>query len=205
MSLFNVWKPSNILALKFLQIIDGMNELHTTEAGKRAHYAFENTCNHGDIKCWVLKQYLFDTLVTPMLLHWVEEWGGSIPKFTWKEFENVQKHFLTKFLQVKKQTPTPSSSLRRDHFPLRSWPWKGLLHTCLRLKKVPHIDFLELHGEQAKISKRRIKEKNCLLVGCNIWKNGVVDGMQHDASLDSSSSHIVKLYIFHFPSFMHTT
>ena len=26
--------------------------------------------------------------------------GGSIPKSTWKEFENVQKHFLTKFLQV---------------------------------------------------------------------------------------------------------
>ena len=32
-------------------------------------------------------------------------WGGSIPKSTWKEFENIQKHFLTKFLQVKKQTP----------------------------------------------------------------------------------------------------
>ena len=32
-------------------------------------------------------------------------WGGSIPKSTWKESENVQKHFLTKFRQVKKQTP----------------------------------------------------------------------------------------------------
>ena len=31
--------------------------------------------------------------------------GGSIPKSTWKKFENVQKHFLTKFLKVKKQTP----------------------------------------------------------------------------------------------------
>ena len=37
------------------------------EAGKGAYYAFENTCNHGDIKCWVLKKYLFDTLVTPVL------------------------------------------------------------------------------------------------------------------------------------------
>ena len=25
--------------------------------------------------------------------------------FTWKEFENAQKHFLTKFLQVKKRKP----------------------------------------------------------------------------------------------------
>ena len=42
------------------------------EAGKRAYYAFENTCNLGDIKCWVLKKYLFDTLVTPVLLYRVE-------------------------------------------------------------------------------------------------------------------------------------
>ena len=78
---------------------------HRLEAGKRAYYAFENTCNHGDIKCWVLKKYLFDTLVTSVLLYGVEVWGGSIPKSMWKAFENVQKHFLTKFLQAKKQTP----------------------------------------------------------------------------------------------------
>ena len=59
------------------------------ETGKRAYYTFENTCNHGDIKCWVLKKYLFDTLVTSVLLYGVEVWGGSIPKSTWKEFENV--------------------------------------------------------------------------------------------------------------------
>ena len=78
---------------------------HRVEANKRAYYAFENRCNLRDIKCWVLKKHLFDTLVTPVLLYGVKVWGGSIPKSTWKEFENVQKHFLTKFLQVKKQTP----------------------------------------------------------------------------------------------------
>ena len=41
------------------------------EAGKRAYYAFENTCNLRDIKCWVLKKYLFNTLVTPVLLYGV--------------------------------------------------------------------------------------------------------------------------------------
>ena len=44
------------------------------EAGKRAYYAFEHTCNHGDIKCWVLKKYLFDTLMTQVLLYG----GGSM-------------------------------------------------------------------------------------------------------------------------------
>ncbi|MCO5548233.1 hypothetical protein L7F22_001690 [Adiantum nelumboides] len=38
------------------------------EAGKRACYAFENMCNAGEIKCWALKKYLFDTLVTSVLL-----------------------------------------------------------------------------------------------------------------------------------------
>ena len=65
------------------------------EARKRAYYAFKNTCNHGDIKCWVLKKYLFDTWMTPVLLYGMEVWGGSIPKSTLKEFEDVQKHFLT--------------------------------------------------------------------------------------------------------------
>ena len=29
------------------------------EVGKRAYYAFENTCNNGDIKYWVLKKIHF--------------------------------------------------------------------------------------------------------------------------------------------------
>ena len=38
-----------------------------------------------------------------MLLYRLEVWGGGIPKSTWKEFKNVQTHFLTMFLQVTKQ------------------------------------------------------------------------------------------------------
>ena len=34
-----------------------------------------------------------------------------------------------------------------------------------RFKKVPHIDFLELHGKQAKTSKRCIKAKFCVSAG----------------------------------------
>ena len=74
------------------------------EARKMAYYAFENMCHQGDIKCWVLKKYLFDTLVTPVLLYGVEVWGGSISNSSWKEFEAVQKRFLTTFFQVKVQT-----------------------------------------------------------------------------------------------------
>ncbi|RYA37889.1 hypothetical protein DD603_24155, partial [Enterobacter cloacae complex sp. 2DZ2F2B] len=88
------------------------------EAGKRAYYAFENMCNAGEIKCWALKKYLFDTLVTPVLLYGVEVWGGSIGKSTWKEFENVQKRFLTNFLQVKTQTPYMLLLLESGSLPI---------------------------------------------------------------------------------------
>ena len=81
------------------------------------------------------------------------------------------------------------TSLRRDHFLLRSWPWKGLLNTCLRFKNVLHVDFLELHGKKEKRFKRLIKTKNCVLNGCKIWKKwfGRWDATYffHDASLDS--------------------
>ena len=38
------------------------------EAAKRAYYVFKNTCDYGDIKCWILKKYLFDTLMIPVSL-----------------------------------------------------------------------------------------------------------------------------------------
>ena len=68
--------------------------------------------------------------------------------------------------------------LRNKHHTsssLRSWPWKGQLNRCLRFKKVPHIDFLELHVKQAKRSKRHIKTKFCVPVDCKIWRNSLVD------------------------------
>ena len=42
MSHLHVWEASNILALKFFQIIVGMY-VCCLEAGKRAYYAFDNT------------------------------------------------------------------------------------------------------------------------------------------------------------------
>ena len=57
----------------------------------------------GENEYWVLKKYIFDTLVALELLYDVEVWGGSIPEFTCKDFENFQKHFLMKFLEVKLQ------------------------------------------------------------------------------------------------------
>ena len=61
---------------------------HHLETRKTALYAFGNICNDGEIRCWVLKKYIFDTLVT-LVLYGVKVLGGRIPKSTWKEIESV--------------------------------------------------------------------------------------------------------------------
>ena len=73
--------------------------------------------------------------------------GSSIHLSSWKEFENIQKHFLKNFLQVKKQTPYTLLLLETWLLPLRSWPCKEWSNTSLSLKNVSHIDFLESHGK----------------------------------------------------------
>ena len=107
------------------------------EAGKRAYYAFENMCNVGEIKCWALKKYLFDTLVTPVLLYGVEVWGGSISKSTWKDFENVQKRFLTNFLQVKTQTPYMLLLLESGSLPIEVMGMERVVEYMLKMQQNP--------------------------------------------------------------------
>ena len=74
----------------------------------------------------------FDTLMAQLLLYVVEA-QDRIINSTRKEFENVQTSFLMKFHQIKPQKPY-MLILETDHFPMRSWPWKGLLRTCLQFK-----------------------------------------------------------------------
>ena len=94
------------------------------------------------------------------LLDRVEVWGGSIPKSTWKEFEHVQNlvHFLTKLRRLKKQTPYTLLLLERRPLLVEIIAMEMVVkYVMLKVQKVPHIDFLESHGKQAKRSKRHIK------------------------------------------------
>ena len=69
------------------------------EYEKRAYYAIENTCNHGEINYSVLEKYLFNILVISMLLYGVV---GSLNQLR-KSLKMSKSTFLQKFLQVKKQ------------------------------------------------------------------------------------------------------
>ena len=64
-------------------------------------------------------------------------WGGGIAKSTWTEFENVQKHFLTKFPQVKKQTPYILLLLDTTSWPIESMAMERVAEYMLKFQKHP--------------------------------------------------------------------
>ena len=101
------------------------------------NYVLEKICNVGRIKSWALKKYLFLTLVTLVFLYVVEEWGNNISLCTWKEFENVQKHFLIKFLQVKQQTPYVLLLLEIGSLPIEIMAMERVVEYMLKVKRVP--------------------------------------------------------------------
>ena len=128
------------------------------EAGKRAYYAFENMCNAGEIKCWALKKYLFDTLVTPVLLYGVEVWGGSIAMSTWKEFESFQKHFHIKFFQVKTQTPYMLLLLESRSLPIEILGMQRIVAYMHKIQDIFLYQFPKIM-KQVKSFKRHTRAK----------------------------------------------
>ena len=76
-------------------------------------------------------------------------------------------------------------SLIGNHFPLTSWPWRGLFNTYLRLKKVPHINFLRPYGKQVKISRKQ-SFVVCFMQYIELWfRTWDATHLLHDASIDS--------------------
>ena len=60
--------------------------------------------------------YFLDTLV---FLYEVDVWIISIPKPTYKKFENVKKHFLMRFLHFKTQMPCIFLLLELRSLPIK--------------------------------------------------------------------------------------
>ena len=106
------------------------------ENGKRAYYAFENMCRQAGIQSWNLKKYLFDTLVTPVILYGVEVWGGSLSKDRWNDIKKIQKLFLTNFLAIQRTTPYPTLLLEIGGMPLAVLGMEQLLRCIKKINKM---------------------------------------------------------------------
>ena len=116
-------------------------------------------------------------------------WGGSILKSTWKEFENVLKHFLTKFLQVKKQTPYTLLLLEMGSLPIEIMAMEMVVEYMDKIQKSPSHLLPRIAWEARKNIQKTHKS--------NIWCSGWMQDIEkwfgrwdarhllHDASLDS--------------------
>ena len=56
---------------------------------------------------WDRKKFLFENLVTPVILYGCEVWGCSISRESWRNIEQIQKRFITYNLKIKSNKPYP--------------------------------------------------------------------------------------------------
>ena len=106
---------------------------------------------------------------------------GSIPKSTWKEFENVQRHFLTKFLQVKKQTSY--TLLDMGSIPIEIIAMERVVEYMLKVQKSVSHQLPRIVWEARKKSQKMHKSKK----NCFGWMQDIEkwfgSGMQHTCYL----------------------
>ena len=81
---------------------------------------------------------------------WVWTMGSSIPKSTWKEFENVQKNFPIRFRQVKLCYKLHVWSL----LLLEAKSLPNEIKYMIKVSKKPHINFLGSYRKKVKVFKK---------------------------------------------------
>ena len=64
-------------------------------------------CKSVDLCIWRKKKFLFETLITPLVLYGCEVSGCSIFIDSWRNIEMIQKQFITYNLKIKGNTPYP--------------------------------------------------------------------------------------------------
>ena len=115
----------------------------------------------------------------------MEVWGDRSPKFICKGFENVEKYFLTKFLQVEDQTPYTLLLLRTCRLPICIMAMKEF--TCF-------IKILKLLCKQEKMIQKSHKSKNLcssLMEDMETWfRRWDTIHLRHYASIDSSMNKV---------------
>ena len=69
---------------------------------------------------WDKKKFLFETLVTHVILYGCEVLGCNISREFWRNIEQIQKHFITYNLKIKSNTPYPILLIEVGFSPIES-------------------------------------------------------------------------------------
>jgi hypothetical protein len=91
---------------------------------------------------WDKKKFLFETLVTPVILYGCEVWGCSISRESWRKIEQIQKRFITYNLKIKSNTPYPILLIEAGLSPIESLAMTRFLLYKHKLNNIEIIDFL---------------------------------------------------------------
>ena len=75
--------------------------------GWKAYFGPENNCKTTNLIMWDRKKFLFETLVTLVILCECEVWGCSFSRESWRKIKQIQKNYITYNLKIKSNTPYP--------------------------------------------------------------------------------------------------
>ena len=120
----------------------------------------------------------FQIFANIALSYGVEVWGIGIPKSTWKEFENVQKHFLRKFIKVTLQTSYTLLFLETKPLPTKITPMGRVVKYMLKVQKSPLCRLPRITLNVTKKIQKTYKSKTLY----SILVQNLEDGMQPLAS-----------------------
>ena len=73
--------------------------------GWKAYFGLENNRKTENLVMWDRKKFLFENLVTSIILYGCEVWGFSISRECRRNIEKIQKFFITYNLKIKSNTP----------------------------------------------------------------------------------------------------
>ena len=71
--------------------------------------------------------FIFENLVTPIILYGCEVWNCSICREYWRNIEEIQKCFITYNLKIKINTPYPILLIKMGLFPIENLAMNRLL------------------------------------------------------------------------------
>ena len=73
--------------------------------GWKAYFGLENNFKTRNLIMWDRKKFLFETLVTPVILYGCEVLGCNISRESWRKTKKIQKRFIMDNLKIKSNTP----------------------------------------------------------------------------------------------------
>eukprot|EP00253_Pinus_taeda_P016131 PITA_16131 len=125
--------------------------------GCKAYFGLENNCKTTNLVMWDRIKFLFETLVTPVILYGCEVWGCSISRESWRKIEQIQKRFITYNLKIKRNTPYPILLIEVGLSPIESLAMARLLLYKHKLNNIGDYRFpkLALNSSQNHLRLKR--------------------------------------------------